>query len=142
MNSSSIHAATGCWGARAVSAGSRVFVTFEDWAGPAYVVESLTRSRSALGAQPLESVVGFDDPTQLGPAFVEDFVSASGIEGKRGYRYLPYDDHGVIFGRADYAFERDDEVLTISGGELDLVYFERLKPALAALASSVRWSDG
>ena len=126
---------------RGAAAGSRVFVAFEDWRGAAYVVESRTESRRQWGAQSLESVVGFDDPTQLGPAFVEDFATASGIEGKRGYRYLPYDDQGVIFARADYAFEQDDEVLTISGGELDLVYFERLKPALSQLAATVRWSE-
>lgn len=126
---------------RGAAAGSRAFVTFEDWTGPAYVVESRTQPRTELGTQSLESLVGYDDPNQLGPAFQEDFVTASGLDGKRGYRYLPYDDKGIIYARADYAFEHADEVIMLSGGEVDLVFFERLKPALADLARTVRWSD-
>jgi len=45
---------------RGQAAGTRVFVTFEAWDGPAYVVEALAQERSVLGARSLADAAGAD----------------------------------------------------------------------------------
>lgn len=126
---------------RSIDAQSRTFITFEDWEGSAFVVESVTRPRRHWGDAPIESLAGRDDPAQLGPVFSEDFLTASGLSGVRCFRYLPYDNTGVIFGRADYVFEQEDEVITLTGAEIDLVFFEKVKTLLEGLAATVRWVE-
>lgn len=122
---------------RSASARTRVFVLFEGWDGPAFVVEALVRPEEVLGTRSLEEFAGVDDPTQLGPAYVEPFRTESGVGGVLCIRYLPFDEHGIVYGRLDYVFHAEGQVLTLSGGELDLVGFERLKTHMAALAASV-----
>lgn len=119
-----------------VNSGARVYLGFEDgWSGPARVLSAAVRPRADLGGLTLEQVAGFDDPDQLGPPFVEAFDSEAGLAGVRCFRYLPLDDHGVICGRLDYAFEIGDDVLTITGGDPDLVEFEKLKLAAEAFVT-------
>ena len=124
---------------RGERAGARVFVAFEGWDGPAYIVEAVTEPKSVLGSRTLEQFAGVDDPDQVGPPFGESFVTESGLIGARSYRYLPLAEEGVIYARADYVFAEGDVVLSIRGMESDLVFFEKLKPELAALAGSVSW---
>jgi len=122
---------------RSAKAQTRVFVLFEGWDGPAFFAEALTQREEVLGTRTLEQLAGVDDPTQLGPAYVEQFQTDSGIAGVLCIRYLPFDEHGIVYGRLDYAFHEAGEVLTLSAGELDLVDFERLKVHVALLAASV-----
>lgn len=127
---------------RGSDVGARVFVAFESgWDSSAYIVESVIHRRSQFGGKLLESIAGLDDPAQLGPEFAEEFITESGLVGVRCYRYLSFDDQAVIYGAADYAFEGGDYVLTISGAELDLIDFEKLKLSLANLAATVEWID-
>lgn len=122
---------------RGQSARSRVFVAFEAWDGPAYVVEAVAYERSRMGAGSLADAAGADDPTQLGAAYSADFTTEDGTVGAVCVRYLPLNDHGVVYGRVDYAFADDDELLILSGGEIDLVDFEKLKPRIERLAATV-----
>lgn len=126
---------------RGQAAGTRVFVTFEAWDGPAYVVEALAQERSVLGARSLADAAGADDPTQLGAPFTDDFATHDGTVGAVCIRYLPLNEQGVVYGRIDYAFADDDELLIISGGEIDLVDFEKLKPRIQQLAATVSTSS-
>jgi|GEM_PF-2479732 len=122
---------------RSMTAGSRMYAAFERWDGPAYLVEARVQPVGALGTGSLAEFAGAEDPQQLGAPFSEPFVTTSGLQGVRCYRYLPAAEHGVICGRLDYAFASEDSVLTITGGELDLVDFERLKIVTESLAATV-----
>lgn len=126
---------------RGERAHSRVFVSFEQWDGPAHIVEAVTEPKSVLGTHTLEQFAGAADPAQLGPSFGETFVSESGLIGARAYRYLPLDEQGIIYARADYVFAEGGHVLSIRGVVDDLVAFEKLKPELEALAGSVTWRE-
>lgn len=122
---------------RSARSATRVFVLFEGWDGPAFIVEALTQSDEVLGTRSLEEFVGADDPAQLGAPYLEDVETRDGLSGVLCIRYLPFDAHGVVYGRIDYAFQAEGQVLTVSGGELDLVDFERLKVHASALAATV-----
>ena len=126
---------------RSLVSGTRLFVAFSAWDGPAYLLEARELPSAVLGMGSLAAFAGVDDPEQLGVPFSETFVTESGLEGVRCYRYLPAAEHGVICGRLDYAFAAGDSVLTITGGELDLVDFEVLKRGAEALAATVSSAD-
>jgi hypothetical protein len=126
---------------RSIDNRSRLYLLLETWEGPAYLVEAVTHDRRELGMRDLEDFLGREDETQLGAPFAEPFTTASGLEGARCFRYLPYSDHGVIYGRADYGFIDADTLLTLTGMELDLVHFERLKVHLGVLAATVSAVD-
>ena len=121
---------------RSLSSETRLFVAFAAWEGPAYLLEMRELPVAVLGMGSLAEFAGANDPEQLGAPFSEPFVTESGLEGVRCYRYLAAD-HGVICGRLAYAFATPESILTITGGELDLVDFEVLKVGAAALAATV-----
>lgn len=128
---------------RGVTTGHRTFVAFEDWAGAAYIVESLSLPAVELGGRSLEEFAGVSDPDQLGVPFAEEFTTATGLTGVRCYRYLPHPGgvEGMIYGRADYVFRHEDTLLVFRAAEFDMVYFRRLLPILERLASSTRWAE-
>jgi len=119
--------------------GPRIYLGFvEGWSGPARVLNATVRPRTEFGAMTIEQVAGVDDPAQLGPPFVEDVTTEEGRRGVRCFRYLPVGGDGAICGRLDYAFELGDDVLTITGGDVDLIEFEKLKLAAEAFVTAMR----
>lgn len=127
---------------QAVRSGGRTFFAVETWEGPAYIALCLIESDSVIGGRSLEQYAGYDDPEQIGAPFAESFESDSGLIGVRCFRYVPYEGQlGSISGRVDYAFRAGDSVLRLTGAQLDLVLFERMKPLMELLARSICWRD-
>lgn len=127
---------------RGVRMGVRMFVGFEEYRGPGYVVESGVIEAELPADRTLLDYAGLDDETQKGTPFAEEFTTASGLVGVRCYRYLAQESlPEALMGRVDYLFRVGRSILFLRGAELDLVSFERLKHEIELLAATVSWRE-
>ena len=122
---------------------TRSFVAFVSWDGPVYVADAVAEPAEVLGTMTLAQYAGADDPRQLIPAVLGRFVTATGLEGVRCVRELPYDDGAeIVLDQVDYAWLAGEQVLKITAAQLDHDLFESMLPFTDALAQSVRPAAG
>lgn len=117
---------------------SRLFVSVDDWGGPAYIAELVIIPRSLAGDATLEQLAGADDPDAVEAPIIEAFVAESGAEGVRSVRYLNPPGLDGLLVRADFVWPTDEGFVRLFTAQFDLVAFERVLPRLTALAATVR----
>ncbi|TPW71643.1 hypothetical protein [Schumannella sp. 10F1B-5-1] len=134
--------------------GSRTFIAFHGF-DAGFVAAAEVHSGPEIAAAELAELVVAGSPASVGRDDVAPFTTSSGVVGMRAYRYLPLaaatadtatssaDLAGApadaVIGRADYVLRAGDTALWLTAAEVDLVWFERVKPRLEALAASVTW---
>jgi hypothetical protein len=127
---------------RAVTTGSRHYVTFDGADEAPFIVQSTIYDESYLGIRSLREFAGVDDPEQVAAPWAEDYTSMYGVTGARCVRYLTYDEQlGSIYGRVDYVFQAGGQVKQLTSMQLDLQLFQRLLPSMEELCATVLWSE-
>ena len=117
---------------------TRSFIAFASWDGPVYVVDAIAEEAGVLGGMTLAQYAGEDDPDQLVQPDVTPFVTESGLDGVRCVRHQRYEEGtGIVMARVDYAWLSGEQLLRLTGAQLDLVLFERMLPLTDELAATV-----
>lgn len=120
--------------------GARAYLWLDGWEGYVNLAELMLIGVD-LGDLTVREIAG--DPTgAVAAPIVQDFVTASGLEGVVAVRYEHVESFGGVMARADYLWPVEEGVLRLFTSSADLVSFQRVLPHLEQLAATVTVDRG
>ncbi|MFT4123206.1 MAG: hypothetical protein QM635_05165 [Microbacteriaceae bacterium] len=118
----------------AEESGFRHYVAFPDDPPTSVIARS---ERYTDGHEPHDP-----DRDFVAPPWSDEFTTASGIAGEQSVKHYVYAANGTsVVAENTYVFRHGDETYRIVYADLDLQIFERVRPLIADLASTVHWVE-